>query len=293
MKTITQQIKSHKKIGSVLVIGGGIGGMQTSLDLANIGFKVYLVDKQPSIGGRMSQLDKTFPTNDCSMCILSPKLVDIARHPNIELFTYSEVEDIKGKCGNFAITINKKARSIDAEKCTSCELCTKNCPVLLEPQLQKKPKHKPKVRDEKYLNNLLSKYSSQKSSLIQIMIEINDKYRYLPKDILKYLSYKLGIPLSSIFQVATFYKAFSLEPRGKFHIKICLGTACHVRGVSKIVDKVKSQIDSAKEGLFSLETVNCLGACALGPVMVVNDDVYGHMTVDKVDKIIDSRGPHK
>jgi NADH:ubiquinone oxidoreductase subunit E len=288
MSTSSQKIKPQKKVGSVLVVGGGIGGMQTSLDLANIGFKVYLVDKRPSIGGRMSQLDKTFPTNDCSMCILSPKLVDIARHPNIELMTYSEVKNVKGNIGNYSVTVNKKARSIDEEKCTSCELCTKNCPVLLQPQIQKKSKSKPKVQDEKYLNDLISKYSTQKSPLIQIMIEINNKYRYLPKDILHYLSYKLGIPLSLIYQVATFYKAFSLEPRGKYHIKICLGTACHVRGVSKIVDKVKSHIDSDKKGLFSLETVNCLGACALGPVMVVNDEVHGHMTVDKVDRIIDS-----
>ena len=289
MKSSTQKNITKKKVGSVLVIGGGVGGIQASLDLANIGFKVYLVDKEPSIGGRMAQLDKTFPTNDCSMCILSPKLVDIARHPNIELLTYSEVNDVKGECGNFQITVNKKARSIDEDKCTSCELCTKNCPVLLQPQLPEKSK-KPIVKDEKYIENLISKYDNKKASLIQIMIKINKKYRYLPKDTLLYLSYKLNIPLSSIYQIANFYKAFSLEPRGKYHIKICLGTACHVRGVSKIIDKVKSQIDSTEEGLFSLETVNCLGACALGPVMVVNDEVYGHLTVNKADKIIDSLG---
>ena len=84
---------------SALVIGGGIAGIQTSIDLANMGFKVYLVEKSPSIGGRMAQLDKTFPTNDCSMCILAPKMIEVAQHPNVELLSYSEVEEISGEVG--------------------------------------------------------------------------------------------------------------------------------------------------------------------------------------------------
>src|SRR4030042_1309475 len=94
---------------SVLVIGGGIAGIQASLDLANMGFKVYLVEKSPSIGGRMSQLDKTFPTNDCAMCILAPKMIEASTHANIELLTYSEVENVSGKVGNFKVRIKKKA----------------------------------------------------------------------------------------------------------------------------------------------------------------------------------------
>jgi NADPH-dependent glutamate synthase beta subunit-like oxidoreductase len=93
------------KVGAVLVVGGGIGGIQTSLDLAESGFKVYLVEEKPAIGGVMAQLDKTFPTNDCSMCILSPKLVDVGRHPNIELVTYSELEEVTGKAGNFKVKV--------------------------------------------------------------------------------------------------------------------------------------------------------------------------------------------
>ena len=93
--------------GSVLVIGGGIAGIQTSLDLTELGLKVYLVEKSPSIGGRMAQLDKTFPTNDCSLCILAPKMVEVFRNPNIELMTYHEVKKVSGKPGNFNITILK------------------------------------------------------------------------------------------------------------------------------------------------------------------------------------------
>ncbi|MFH0888880.1 MAG: CoB--CoM heterodisulfide reductase iron-sulfur subunit A family protein [Planctomycetota bacterium] len=118
-----------KKIGSVLVVGGGVGGMQASLDLAESGYKVYLADKEPAIGGTMAQLDKTFPTNDCAMCTLAPRLVDVGSHLNIEKLTYTEVEKIEGVPGNFKVRINKKARSIDMEKCTGCGVCIDKCPV--------------------------------------------------------------------------------------------------------------------------------------------------------------------
>ena len=113
---------------SVLVIGGGIAGIQSSLDLANMGFQVYLVEKTPSIGGRMSQLDKTFPTNDCSMCILAPKMIEAGRHPNIRLLTYSEVKEVAGGPGKFRVKIRKKARFVDEEKCTGCGVCVTKCP---------------------------------------------------------------------------------------------------------------------------------------------------------------------
>jgi len=118
-----------KKVGAVLVVGSGIAGMQSSLDLANSGFKVYLLDSTPAIGGTMAQLDKTFPTNDCSMCIMAPKLVDVGRHPNIELVTYSELENVSGKAGNFKAKIRKKARYVDVEKCTGCGVCAQECPI--------------------------------------------------------------------------------------------------------------------------------------------------------------------
>ena len=111
-----------------LVIGGGIAGIQTALDIAEAGFAVDIVEKQPTIGGRMAQLDKTFPTLDCSACILTPKMVDAGANENIELFTYSEVESVKGFVGNFTVTIRKKARSVRADLCTGCGECTEKCP---------------------------------------------------------------------------------------------------------------------------------------------------------------------
>ena len=278
------------KVGAVLVVGGGIGGIQSALDLADSGFKVYLLDKKPSIGGAMAQLDKTFPTNDCSMCIMAPKMVDVARHPNIELITYSDLMKVDGKEGQFKVKILKKARSVDESKCTGCGVCTENCPVMLQIQVPEKPKKAPPVRDESFINNVIQKHSDKKGPLIQILLDVNSHYKYVPRDVIEYLSYKLEIPLSNIYRIATFYKSFSLELRGKYHIKVCLGTACHVRGARKIVDSIRDYIAETEEGLFSLETVNCLGACALGPIMVVNEDVHGHMTIDKVEKTLSQMG---
>jgi heterodisulfide reductase subunit A len=114
--------------GSVAIVGGGIAGIQAALDLADSGFKTYLIESRPSIGGVMSQLDKTFPTNDCAMCILSPKLVETGRHPNIELLSYSDVKSITGKAGDFKVKVVKKARYVDETKCTGCGTCTEKCP---------------------------------------------------------------------------------------------------------------------------------------------------------------------
>ena len=112
---------------SALIVGGGIAGIQAALDIAAAGFKVYMVEKTPSVGGKMSQLDKTFPTLDCSACILTPKMVDVASHPNIELMTYSQVEDITGYVGNFNVKVRKKARYVDMNKCTGCGACAEAC----------------------------------------------------------------------------------------------------------------------------------------------------------------------
>ena len=120
---------TEEKIGAVLVVGGGVAGIQAALDLADSAFKVYLIDQSPSIGGVMAKLDKTFPTNDCAMCILAPKLVAAGRHPNITLITNGEVTGLNGEAGNFEVKIRKRSRYINEEKCNGCGLCAQKCPV--------------------------------------------------------------------------------------------------------------------------------------------------------------------
>src|SRR5512140_2100502 len=114
---------NQQKVGAVLVVGAGIGGMQASLDLAEAGLRVYLLDHSPAIGGRMAQLDKTFPTNDCAMCIMSPKLVETGRHLNIEIITTADLLEVKGEPGNFTAVIQQHPRYVDTSKCTGCGDC--------------------------------------------------------------------------------------------------------------------------------------------------------------------------
>jgi heterodisulfide reductase subunit A-like polyferredoxin len=116
-------------IPRVLILGGGIAGMQASLDVANAGYQVYLVEQSPWIGGHMSQLDKTFPTNDCAMCTISPKLTEVGQHPNIELLTGTKVASVEGEAGNFRVRVRTIPRYIDTSKCNACEECIKACPV--------------------------------------------------------------------------------------------------------------------------------------------------------------------
>lgn len=137
VRTLVEKVKHNKALFPIkvpitktaLVIGGGIAGIQASLDIANAGHQVVLVEKEPSIGGHMSQLSETFPTLDCSQCILTPRMVEVAQHPNITLMTYAELEKLDGFIGNFKATIRKKAKSIDEKLCTGCGLCCTKCPT--------------------------------------------------------------------------------------------------------------------------------------------------------------------
>jgi heterodisulfide reductase subunit A len=119
---------------NTLIVGGGIAGIQAALEIANAGHQVYLVEKEPSIGGHMIQLDKTFPTLDCSACILTPKMTSAGSHPNIKLITFAEVVDVSGYIGNFKVKIKKRKRYVDVSKCNGCGACWNACPALVSPQ---------------------------------------------------------------------------------------------------------------------------------------------------------------
>jgi heterodisulfide reductase subunit A len=121
--------RNIEKIGSVTIVGGGIAGIQTALDIANSDFKVVIVEEKPNVGGVMAQLDKTFPTNDCSSCMMGPRLAELANHPNIDILAYTDVLGVDGEPGRFQLTLKKKARAVDPEKCVACNICAEKCPV--------------------------------------------------------------------------------------------------------------------------------------------------------------------
>ncbi|MFO7996123.1 MAG: NADH-quinone oxidoreductase subunit NuoE [Dehalococcoidia bacterium] len=138
---------------------------------------------------------------------------------------------------------------------------------------------------------IVDKYGGSRDSVISILQDVQSEYHYLPEDALRAVASQLGLPLIQVCGVATFFKAFSLKPRGEHTVKVCLGTACHVRGAPVVLDEAKRQLgiapgDTTDDMRFTLETVNCLGACALGPILVVDNEYQGQMSSDKVKKII-------
>lgn len=279
-----------EKIGSVMVVGGGVGGIQASLDLAEMGFKVYLVEEKPAIGGVMAQLDKTFPTNDCSMCLLSPKLVDIGRHPNIRLITYSELEKIRGEPGNFMVTLKKKPRFVNEEKCTGCGGCWNNCPVKNIAYFERE-RSEVELKNKEEVERIISAHQGEHGILMPVLHDINVKYNHLPKDVLKYVSKELDIPLSQIYSLATFYNIFSLTPRGRHVIQVCSGTACHVRGGERILERLERDLKIASgkttsDQKFTLEQVRCVGCCSLAPVVRIDKDTYGRVKQQRIPKIL-------
>ncbi len=141
------------------------------------------------------------------------------------------------------------------------------------------------------LDTILSRYEGEPYDLIPILQDMQDEFGYLPQEEVKEVARRLQVPLTQIYSVATFYKMFSLVPKGKHQLKVCLGTTCHLKGGPRLVDSVSSRLGvevgyTSKDGQFSLETVGCLGSCAQAPVMMVDDKYYARVTVDKVPKIL-------
>ncbi|MCP5107841.1 MAG: FAD-dependent oxidoreductase [bacterium] len=281
----------NKKIGAALVVGGGIGGMQAALDLAASGIKVYLADNKPSIGGKMSQLDKTFPTNDCAMCTMAPRLVEISRHKDIEKLTLSEVERISGEPGNFSVTLNKKPRFVDETKCTGCGACVSNCPTRNTLQIEEREKIELEPRFKEKVIEIIGKHKHREGPLMPILQDINAAFHYFPESVLKYISQETGYPLSHIFKIATFYSSFSITPRGKHVINVCMGTTCYVKGSGRILDLLGDILgikpgETTPDMKFTLESLRCIGCCGLAPAVMIGDAVYGKLTLKQIPEIV-------
>ncbi len=281
-------------MGAVLVVGGGVAGMQASLDLAESGYKVYLVEKGPAIGGAMAQLDKTFPTNDCAMCTLAPRLVDCGKHPNIEKLTYAELLALEGEPGRFRARVLKKARSVNADKCTGCGECMASCLVRNRAYLEPLEPEPLDLADDELdeVNRTLAEHEGEDGAIVPILQDINAKYNWLPPGAVRRVAEALALPLARVLRIATFYNMFSLEPRGKHLIRVCLGTACHVKGAGRILERLERELDvqagaTTRDRRFTLEAVRCLGCCGLAPVVTVDDDVYGKITSQRIVDVLD------
>jgi NADH:ubiquinone oxidoreductase subunit E len=280
--------------GAVLVCGGGIAGVQASLDLSAAGFRVYVVEESPSIGGGMARLDKTFPTGDCATCIISPKLVEFMRDHNIDVLTMSDVMSLEGEAGNFKAQVRQRPRGVDVDKCTGCGDCWQACPVHnvaaeVEPFAPAQPLQ---AADELWLDEALKRYEGDPAPLIQMLQDMNDDRRYLPRPMLEALSARLDIALSEILRVASFYNAFSLEPVGRHVIEVCLGTACFVSGSGVLLEHIGKELGLAPgrtddDMRFTLRPVRCLGCCALAPAMRIDGITFGKLKLDKVPNILE------
>ncbi|HME42774.1 MAG TPA: NAD(P)H-dependent oxidoreductase subunit E [Syntrophorhabdales bacterium] len=279
------------KVGAALIVGGGIGGMQAALDLAASGIKVYLADNKPAIGGVMSQLDKTFPTNDCAMCTQAPRLVEIGRHKDIEIISLSDIESLRGQAGNFNVTLKKRPRFVDEEKCTGCGTCVSNCPTRNSVQITEPAKVELEPEHGEQARNIVAKHKNRKGPLMPILQEINATFNYLPETVLRYVAQETGYPIAHIYRIVTFYGGFSVTPRGKYVINVCMGTACYVRGSERLMEKFSDVLEikpneTTPDRKFTLNTVRCIGCCGLAPAVAIGDRVYGKLGVAGVPDII-------
>jgi NADH:ubiquinone oxidoreductase subunit E/NAD-dependent dihydropyrimidine dehydrogenase PreA subunit len=270
-------------IGAALVVGGGIGGMQAALDLAAAGIKVYLAESKPGIGGVMSQLDKTFPTNDCAMCTMAPRLVEIGRHRDIEILTLSEVQRVQGQPGDFTVTVKRRPRFVDEAKCTGCGTCVASCPVENMVQPLESPRVEIALPYREKVADIVARHRTKDGPLMPILQEVNAAYNYFPESVLQYISQETGYPLSHLYRIATFYSAFSVVPRGRHVINVCMGTTCYVRGGERLMEKVSDLLaiqpdQTTPDMKFTLKSVRCIGCCGLAPAIMVGGEFYGKLT---------------
>ncbi len=291
-------IDKPKPIGKTLVVGGGVAGIQASLDLSYGGFKVYLVESKDAIGGVMAQLDKTFPTNDCSMCILSPKLVEVGSNPNIELLTRTRITKIEGEAPHFRVTVVSEPRFVDPTKCTGCGVCLEACPIRYQVQLPEAREARAayaEATQEVAVEEIINRHRQEPGNLLPILLDINRHFNWLPRPALEHVSSDLGLPLTEILRVATFYNAFSLVPRGKNIISLCMGTGCFVKGSTRLLDQLERELgirhgQTTDDMKFTLEVVRCIGCCALAPAMRIGNDTFGRLTPSAIPKILTSYG---
>jgi NADH:ubiquinone oxidoreductase subunit E/NAD-dependent dihydropyrimidine dehydrogenase PreA subunit len=280
--------------GAVLVCGGGVAGIQASLDLSAAGFRVYLVEESPTIGGGMARLDKTFPTGDCATCIISPKLVECMRDYNIDVMTMSDVVQLEGEASRFKVEVRRRPRSVDADKCTGCGDCWQACPVRNTVQLTEpiQPSGPLSEAENTLLDGILARHAGVAGALMPVLHDINATFGYLPRLVLEHLSAHWNVQLAEILRVASFYDEFRFEPAGRHVVEICTGTSCYSRGSADLLERLEKEIgagpgETDKAGRFTVRTVRCLGLCALSPAMKIDGRGFGRVDLDRLPALLE------
>lgn len=204
---------------------------------------------------------------------------------------------ISGEPGNFQVEVARKARSVDMSKCTGCGVCLEACPIRYRVQLPEVERRAraayAKATDEESVTAIIDRHRDEPGNLLPILLGVNRFFNWLPRCSLEHVADELRIPLAEILRVATFYNAFSLVPRGRYIISVCLGTGCFVKGSPRLLDRLERQLkikpgQTTEDMLFSLEVVRCIGCCALAPAMRINEDTFGRLTPDHIPKILKS-----
>ncbi len=281
-------------VGAVLVCGGGIAGIQASLDLSAAGFRVYLVEESPTIGGGMARLDKTFPTGDCATCIISPKLVECMRDLNIEVLTMADVAGLEGEAGRFRAKVTQRPRSVDPAKCTGCGDCWSACPVRNHPETppEFQPREALSPEETLRLDELLAGYAGEEGAMMPVLREISSAYRHLPREVLEQMAKSWDVRLASVLRVASFYDQFRLEPVGRHVVEACDGTSCHSRGARALLERLEETLGvqaggTDPTGRYTLRTVRCLGLCASSPAIRIDGQSFARVDLDRLPQILE------
>jgi NADH:ubiquinone oxidoreductase subunit E/NAD-dependent dihydropyrimidine dehydrogenase PreA subunit len=280
--------------GAVLVCGGGVAGIQASLDLSAAGYRVYLIEESPTIGGSMARLDKTFPTGDCATCIISPKLVECMRDYNIDVMTMADVTRLEGEAGHFKVEVRKRPRSVDPSKCTGCGDCWQACPVRNIPQTTEPiaPSQPLDTASATKLDAILAKHAGVPGALMPVLHDIHAAHGYLPRLVLEHVASRWNVQVAEILRVASFYDEFRFEPVGRHVIEICTGTSCYARGSAALLERLHKEIGAApgetdSSGRFTVRTVRCLGLCALSPALKIDGRSFGRVDLDRLPAILE------